>query len=46
MDLGLTDDEEFEEFNESEVHDDDEYEDYELDDGENEDDEIVLNIMG
>jgi hypothetical protein len=46
MDLGLTDDEELEQFNESEVHDDDPYEDYELDNSENEDDGIVLNIMG
>jgi len=46
MDLGLTDDEELEEFNESVVHDNDEYEDYELDNSENEDDGIVLDIMG
>jgi hypothetical protein len=46
MDLDLTDDEESEEFNESEVHDNDEYEDYELDNSENEDDGIVLDIMG
>jgi hypothetical protein len=46
MDLGVTNDEELETFNESEVHDDDQYEDYELDNSENEDDGIVLNIMG
>jgi len=46
IDLGLTDDEELEEFNESVVHDDDEYEDHELDNTENEDDGIVLDIMG
>jgi hypothetical protein len=46
MDLGVTDDEELEEFNESEVRDDDQDEDYELDNSENEDDGIVLNIMG
>jgi hypothetical protein len=46
MDVSLTDDEELEEFNESEVHDDDQYADYELDNSENEDDGIVLNILG
>jgi len=46
MDLGLSDDEELEEFNESVVHDDDEYEDHELCNSENEDDGIVLDIMG
>jgi len=38
MDLGLSNDEEVEEFNESIVHDDDEYEDCERDNSENEDD--------
>jgi hypothetical protein len=46
MDLSLTDDEELEEFNKSVVHDDDEYEDHELYNSENEDDGIVLDIMG
>jgi len=46
MDLGLTDDEELDEFNESGVHDDDEYEDHERDNSENEDDGNVLNIIG
>jgi len=46
MDLGITNDEELEEFNESVVDDDDEYEDHELDNSENEDDGIELDIMG
>jgi len=46
MDLELTDDEKLEEFKQSVVHDDDEYEDYVLDNSENEDDGIVLDIMG
>jgi hypothetical protein len=46
MDLGLTDDEELEEFKKCEVHDNDEYEYYELDHSENEDDGVELNIMG
>ena len=46
MDLGLSDDVELEEFNESVVHDDDEYEDHELDNSEKEDDGIVLDSMG
>jgi hypothetical protein len=46
MDLGLTNDEELEEFNESVVHNDDEFEVHDLNLSENEVDGIVLDIMG
>jgi hypothetical protein len=46
MDLDLTEDEEWEEFNESVVYDNNEYEDHELDNSENKDDGILLDIMG
>jgi hypothetical protein len=45
VDLGLTDDEELEEFNESVDHDDDEYEDHNLDNSENIDNGNVLNTI-
>jgi hypothetical protein len=46
MDLGLTQDEEWAEFNESVVHANIEYEDHEPDNSENKDDGILLDIMG